>query len=174
MMSEPDSPVSKLQQPEPQWSMEVHVSSPDRYQPSDDSDAEREEGPSGPEEEAPSQGGCFSFLRPPTVAAHLVRHGHFAWHQMMAQNIELKQCQILCIRFDRRAYEVGRLEIKKIGYRGSIYEAPLCAHRPFIRQPILTSKTNNLETFRMLLQSRALFPPIEPQLLKVAKNTVTP
>lgn len=114
MMSEPDSPVSKLQHPEPQWSMEVHVSSPDRYQPSDDSDAEREEGLSGPKEEAPSQGGCFLVLRPPAFVAHFVKPGHFerARHQMMEQAIESKQCPEL-MRSVRRDYEVTRLGGKK-------------------------------------------------------------
>lgn len=52
--------------------MEVNVSSPERYVPGGDtegygpeadSDAERKEGPSGPKEEAPSQGGIKSVRK---------------------------------------------------------------------------------------------------------------
>lgn len=66
-MPGPDRLSSVLQQHHPKWSLEENVSSPERYVPGGDleryaPDAEQDEGPSGPKEEAPSQGGrkgCF-------------------------------------------------------------------------------------------------------------------
>ncbi|GAQ80722.1 hypothetical protein KFL_000600390 [Klebsormidium nitens] len=69
-----NSPASGVQQHQLQWSMEVNVSSPERYVPGGDtdgygpdadSDAERKEGPSGPKEEAPSQVSTIPLMKLP-------------------------------------------------------------------------------------------------------------